>query len=118
MSLSNLIGDVFSGNFTNAEARLKDWWSSLQPSFQVFLAKIETDEGKILQGLVTVGAKDVLEGGFSTASFVKAAMDIGTQLLAQNIVMLQTDIFAALNIEVAKAAVDAGIPAPTNAVSA
>lgn len=114
MTLSNLIGDIFSGNFTSAEARIKDWWTSLSPGIQKFVTDIETNEGKILQGLVVVGAKDVLAGGFSTASFVAAAKDIGAKLASQNITMANTVIFAALNAEVGNAAVAAGASAPTN----
>lgn len=100
MSLANLIKDVFEGNFTNAEARLKDFWNSLSPGIQAFVTAIETDEGKILQGLVVVAAKDVIANGLTTASFVAAAKDVGTQLVAQNITMANTTVFAALNAEV------------------
>lgn len=100
MSLSNLIKDVFSGNFTNAEARIKDWWNGLQPGIQAFITTLETDEGKILQGLVTVAAQDVISGGLTTASFVAAAKDVGAKLASQNITLAQTTIFAALNAEV------------------
>lgn len=103
MSLVNLIKDVFDGNFTNAEARLKDWWTSLSPGIQSFVTTIETDEGKILQGLVVTAAQDVLTNGLTTASFVSAAKDVGTKLAAQNITMAQTTIFAALNAEVGAA---------------
>lgn len=114
MSLANLIGDIFSGNFTSAEARIKDWWESLSPGLQAFVTKVETDEGKILQGLVVTAASDVLAGGFSTASFVAAAKDVGTKLLAQNVTMAQTTIFAALNAEVGAQAEAKAIVPPTN----
>lgn len=116
MSVEETFEDVLHGNFSHAEARVADWWdNSLSPGFKLFITKAKTDEGKILQGLVVTGAQDVLAGGFTTASFVAAAMDVGSKLLAQNIVMLQTDIFAALNVEVANASVAANVPAPTNA---
>jgi hypothetical protein len=116
MSVGETINDVLHGNFSHAEARVEDWWdNSLSPGFKLFITKVKDDEGKILQGLVAVAARDVLAGGFTTASFVTAALDVGSKLLAQNIVMLQTDIFAALNIEVASAATTSGAPAPTNA---
>ena len=100
MSLSNLRKDVFTGNFTNAEARLKDWWNGVSPAIQSFIQKVETDEGKILQGLVRVAAQEVIAGGLTTASFVAAAKDVGNKLLEQNITMAQTDVFAALNAAV------------------
>jgi len=115
MSLANLIKDVFSGNFTSAEARIKDWWSSLSPGIQAFVTTIETSEGKILQGLVVTAAQDVLTGGLTTASFVAAAKDVGTKLAAQNISLAQTTVFAALNSEVGAAASAAGVVVPTTA---
>lgn len=100
MSVENLLGDVFSGNFTNALKRLEDWWTSLQPSIKAFVNKVETDEGKILVTLAEQAAQSVITNGLTTASFVSAAKDVGSQLLAQNITMAQTDVFAALNIAV------------------
>ena len=114
MSLFNLVKDVFTGNFTNAEARIRDWWQGLSPSIQAFVTKIETNEGKILQGLVETAAQDVLTGGLTTASFVAAAKDVGNKLLAQNIVMAQTEVFAALNAAVGTQATVAAVPVPTN----
>lgn len=118
MSLANLLGDLFSGNFTSVEARLKDWWDGLSPGLQAFVKKVETDEGKILQGLVITAAKDVLAGGLTTASFVAAAKDVGSQLASQNITMAQTDVFAVLNAEVGSQAATSGVTAPTTAPAA
>jgi predicted porin len=115
MSLANFLKDVFTGNETNALARLKNWWSGVSPGLQAVIVTAETDEGKILQSLVVTAAKDVLAGGFSTASFVAAAKDVGSQLIAQNITMANTLIFAALNAEVGTQAAAAGLAVPTNA---
>lgn len=115
MSVANLLGDIFSGNFTNAEARIKDWWSGVSPAIQAFITTAETDEGAILQSLVGVAAKDVLAGGFTTASFVAAIKDVGAQLLAKNITLANTTITAALNAEVGLQASTAGVAVPTNA---
>ena len=101
MSLANLIGDIFSGNFTNAEARIKDWWNGVEPALQQFITTLETDEGKILQSLAVVAAQDVIAGGLTTASFVAAAKDVQGKLVAQNIQMGQQTVFAALNAIVA-----------------
>lgn len=114
MSVANLLKDVFTGNFTNAEARIKDWWSDVSPSIQAFITTIESDEGKILQGLVEKAAQDVLAGGLTTASFVAAAKDVSAKLLAQNISMAQTDIFAALNAAVGHQAAAAAVPVATS----
>lgn len=100
MSLENFLGDVFTGNFTNAGKRLEDWWAGFSPLVKAFATKLATDEGKILEGLVVVAAQDVISGGLTTASFVAAAKDVGAKLAAQNITMAQTDIFAALNTAV------------------
>lgn len=112
MSVANLLGDIFSGNFTNAGARIKDWWSGVAPSVKVFINKVETDEGKILTGLAEVGAEDVLAGGLTTASFTAAAADIESKLISQNITMAKTDIFAAINIAVSAKNTPAAVVPP------
>lgn len=111
MSVLNLIKDLATGNFTNAWGRVKDWWSGVSPSVQSFLVKVETDEGKILTGLAEVAAQDIISGGLTTASFVAAAKDVGSKLVAQNIAMGQQDIFAALNIAVGAKTNPVEIPA-------
>ncbi|MBZ5673725.1 MAG: hypothetical protein LAP61_05705 [Acidobacteriia bacterium] len=100
MSVANLLKDIFTGNFSSAAARVKDWWEGVSPSVQAFLTKVETDEGKILTNLAETAVEDILSGGLTTTSFVAAAKDIGSKLVAQNIAMGQQDIFAALNIAV------------------
>lgn len=100
MSVANLLKDIFTGNFTNAEARIKDWWAGVSPSVQAFITKVETDEGKILTGLAETAAEDVIAGGLTTASFVAAAKDVEAKLISQNITMGQQDIYAAINIAV------------------
>ena len=101
MSLSNFIGDILSGNFSHAEQRIKDWWGTVSPEIQSFIATLESNEGQILQGLVTTAAQDVITGGLTTASFVAAAKDVESKLVAQNITLGQQTIFAALNAVVA-----------------
>lgn len=115
MSVANLLGDIFSGNFTNAAARIKNWWSGVSPGIQAFITTAETDEGAVLQSLVPIAAKDILAGGFTTASFVTAIKDVGAQLLAKNITMANTVITTALNAEVTVQAAAAGVAVPTNA---
>lgn len=117
MSFENLLKDIVTGNFTSAEARIKDWWNGVSPAIQALIVTVETNEGKILQGLIPLAAKDVLAGGLNTASFVAAIKDVGAQLLEQNIVMANTVITAALNAEVTTQAAAAGIPVPTNSGS-
>jgi phospholipase/lecithinase/hemolysin len=115
MSVLNLLKDLATGNFTSAKARVENWWSGVSPAFQALIVSVETNEGKILQGLVPIAAKDVLAGGLTTASFVTAIKDVGSQLLAQNITMANTTITAALNAEVGVQAAAAGVAVPTNA---
>lgn len=115
MSIANLLKDIFTGNETNALARIQNWWDGLTPGIQATISTLETDEGKILQGLLPTAAADVLKNGLTTASFVAAALDVGKQLLAQNITMANTVIFTALNAEVGSQAAAAGISVPTNA---
>lgn len=101
MSLGNFLGDVFSGNFSNAYARLKDWWKTTLPSLKDFMNKAATDEGKILEGLISTAAQDVLAGGLTTASFVAAGKDVLAKLIAQNISTFNMQyVMALLNIEV------------------
>ncbi len=118
MSLSNLIKDVLAGDFSNAEHRIKDFLNSLSPGLQKFVTTIETEEGKILQGLVVTAAQDVLTGGLTTASFVAAAKDVGTKLVSQNITMSQQVVFAALNAEVAAQTPNVSSSAVTPPISA
>lgn len=115
MSVTNFFGDILTGNFSNAWARLENWWSNAMPELQDFLTKAATSEGQILEGLITVAAQDVIAGGFTTASFVAAGKDVLAKLIAQNIATFNIQyIMALLNIKVAPAApavVPATVPA-------
>lgn len=105
MSLSNFFGDVFTGNFSNALKRVEDWWNSMMPELKDFVAKAATDEGKILESLISVAAQDVIAGGFTTVSFVEAGKDVLAKLIAQNIATFNIQyILALLNIKVAPSA--------------
>lgn len=99
MSVENFIGDVLSGNFSNALKRLEDFWAGLPIVFKSFVSSLETDEGKILSNLVGVAVKDVEAAGFTTVSFVTAGKDVLAQLIAQNINTFTIQhVMAALNI--------------------
>jgi hypothetical protein len=79
-------------------AKVKAWFTSLPTWLQSFVSKMATDEGAILDGLVTVAVKDIEAGGLSTASFVAAAKDVFAKLVAQNIsTFTLQDVFTALN---------------------
>lgn len=120
MSISNFFEDVFTGNFSNAFKRVEDWWNSMMPELKDFVAKAATDEGKILESLISVAAQDVIAGGFTTVSFVEAGKDVLAKLIAQNIATFNIQyIMALLNIKVvpsAPAAVGATV-APVEVVA-
>lgn len=112
MSLPNFFGDLFSGNFTNAWARIEDWWNSMMPELKDFVTKAATTEGQILESLISVAAQDVIAGGFTTASFVSAGKDVLAKLIAQNISTFNIQyIMALLNIKVSPSAPAVAVPA-------
>lgn len=77
----------------------------MMPELQDFVTKAATEDGKILESLITVAANDVLSGGLTTASFVTAGKDVLAKLLAQNIATFNIQyIMALLNVKVAPAA--------------
>ena len=101
MSVEDVIVDVATGDFSDAERRLGQWWSGLGPELKAFVTTMATAQGQILQGLVVTAAKDVLTGGLTTASFTAAAADVQTKLVAQEISIGTQTVFAALNAAVA-----------------
>ena len=101
MSVEQVLGDIVTGDFSDAETKISQWWSGLLPEIKAGLAVLASAEGQILQGLVVTAAKDVVSGGLTTASFVAAAKDVEGQLVAQNINLGKQTIFTALNAVVA-----------------
>lgn len=100
MSVEETIEDVLEGNFTHAEARVENWWSGMPQWLRDFVSKAKTPQGQILTSVAEVGAQDVMNGGFTTASFLTAVSDMGAKLVAQEISFGQQELFAALNLAV------------------
>lgn len=119
MSLGALLGDVMDGNFSHAFQRVKDWWASAMPELTAFVEMAATDEGKILEGLISTAAQDVLTGGLTTASFVAAGKDVLAKLVAQNISTFNLQaVMAMLNIKVSAAAPPVVLPSVAAPVDA
>jgi len=97
MSVEQVVEDVVTGDFSDAEKKISQWWSGLIPEIQSVFQILASAEGQILQGLVITAAKDVISGGLTTVSFVSAAKDVEAQLVAQNIKLGTQTIFTALN---------------------
>lgn len=104
MTAEQLLSDVLHGNFSNAYARLVDWYNGWPVWLKVFASKLATDEGVILQGLVNTAVTDVKANGATTASFVKAGQDVLSKLVAQNITTFTLqEVISAVNMAVAAA---------------
>lgn len=101
MSIGQVLEDVVTGQEAAALAKIETWWSGLQPEFQALVTTLATDAGKILQGLVTTAAQDVIAGGLTTASFVSAAKDVESKLVSQGVALGTQTVYAALNAVVA-----------------
>lgn len=102
MSGSELVSDILHGNFSNAYARLADWYNGWPVWLKVFASKLATQEGSILKSLVEIAAADIMSGGLSTASFVNAGKDVFAKLTEQNIsIFTIQDVMTALNGAVA-----------------
>lgn len=102
MTAEQLLSDVLHGNFSNAYARLADWYSGWPVWLKVFASKLATDEGIILQGLVNVAATDVKTNGLNTDSFINAGKDVLAKLEAQNIsTFTLQEVISAINMAVA-----------------
>lgn len=113
MSVENLLGDIIHGNFTNAWARLQDFWSGLPSQVRTFVGSLATDEGKILQSLVDVAVKDIETAGFTTVSFVAAGKDVFAKLVSQNINTFNIQhVIAELNITAAPLVPAVVVPTP------
>ncbi len=108
----SLFKQLEAGDFTGAYQKIKGWITGALPEpLATFVGKMLTDEGKAVESAVETFAQDVIDGGLSTASFVKAGLAAEAQLVSQNITFIRADIFAYLNIAVSK--LQAAQAAPT-----
>jgi hypothetical protein len=94
MSVENFIGDILSGNFSNALKRLEDWWSGMQPELKAFVQKFATDEGQIVWNAAKAGLSDLASG----KTIPQAAADIWATISTQAPSMALTDVEDALGI--------------------
>lgn len=102
MTAEQLLSDVIHGNFSNAYARLVDWYNGWPVWLKVFASKLATDEGTILKGLVAIAAADVQANGMTTDSFVTAGKDVLAKLVEQNInIFTLQEVISAINMAVA-----------------
>lgn len=63
MSAIEVVEDVLAGNFTNAEARMADWWhGTLAPELKALIIKFSTDAGKLVWATGTQALTDVASG--------------------------------------------------------
>ena len=109
--MTGFFKDLFSGNFSALEADISSAISKLPAWAQNFITTLESEEGRILSGLVSTAAQDVIKNGVNTASFVAAAKDVEAQLKAQEINLGTQTIYSALNAAVA------ALPAPAVAAA-
>lgn len=112
-----ILQDLFSGDFTAVENDIAKSLLTLPTWAQSLIATLESEEGKILSGLVTTAASDVLAGGLTTASFTAAAKDVEGKLVSQEISVGTQTVYSALNAAVAAVAPKA-TPASTDPVVA
>jgi hypothetical protein len=83
------------------------------------LSTASNDELAIVESLIPVAAQDVVAGGFTTDSFVKAGKDVLAQLLAKNITKFNMQyVMSLLNAEVAPLAPPVSLPASAEAQAA
>ena len=106
-----VLQDFFSGNFSGVIHDIAAAFSKLPAPIQAFIAKAESDEGKLLSSLATTALTDVVAGGFTTASFVAAGKAVVAQAASQGKTILISDAMAELNIQ-ASAAQTAAAQAP------
>lgn len=82
--------------------RFEAWINNLSPATKRFIDQVESDQGKVIQGLIETAKNDVVAGGFTTASFVAAGKDVLAQAIAQEITEFSLQhIIAMINIAVA-----------------
>lgn len=96
--MTGFIKDFFTGDFTSAWNDILAAFKKLPQPVQDFVAKLESDEGQLLQTLAETAIQDVVTGGFTTASFVTAGKDVVAQALAQGKTIAISDAMAQLNI--------------------
>lgn len=96
--MTGFFKDLFNGDFPGVWQDILSAFKKLPQPVQDFIIKLESDEGQLMQQLCSVAVKDVVSGGFSTASFIAAGKDVVAQALAQGKTIGISDAIAELNI--------------------
>lgn len=115
MSVPEFFDDLAHLNFSHALKRAQDWWNdSGWPGLKNLVRKAATEEGKILEGLIPIAVNDVVAGGLTSESFIKAGKDVLAELISKNITTFNMQyVMALINAEVAPLAPPAQLPEPT-----
>ena len=96
--MTGFFKDLFNGDFTGVWEDVVSAFKKLPQPVQDFIAKLEGDEGQLLQTLAATALQDVIAGGFTTASFVAAGKDVVAKAAAQGKTILISDAMAQINI--------------------
>ena len=96
--MTGFFKDLAAGDFSAAWEDIVSAFKKLPQPVQDFVAKLETDEGQLLQTLAETAVQDVMAGGFTTASFVAAGKDVVAKAAAQGKTIAISDAMAQLNI--------------------
>lgn len=96
MSAIEVVDDILAGNFTNAEARMADFWhGTLQPELKALITKFSTDAGKIVWAAGTAALAAVASG----QSVSDAAASAWASIEAQVPSMALADLEDAIGIQ-------------------
>lgn len=90
--------DLFSGNFSAAEADITSALAKLPVEIQTYISKVESDEyQEVIIPAAILFRNDIVAGGFTTASFVKAGKDVVALAATKGVTILISDALAVLN---------------------
>ena len=106
--MTGFLKDFFTGDFATAWKDVTEAFKKLPQVEQDFITKLESDSWALIRSLADVAFKDVVAGGFTTASFVAAGKDVVAQAAAQGQTVAISDAVIQLNI--LKSAMDANAP--------
>jgi hypothetical protein len=99
----NVFKEALEGHPLIALEKIYDTVLGVLPApIAAMVKKITSDEFPVVVDAVSTVAQDVIAGGLSTASFVKAALDAEQILIGKGLTVARTDIFAALNLQVSQ----------------
>lgn len=98
MSASELLSDLFSGNFSHAWARFIDFFqNTMEPDLLAGIKKIGTDEGNLIAASFKVHRGELSITSPVTA-YVSVAKEVFADVVAQSPKILIQDVFATINL--------------------